>query len=267
MNSGNNFTKHIHVKNIIRLLSILLMVFFFVPSFMVSCAGYGNIKISAFKAMTGIKIEGESVTDPKIICIIMLLLPIAMLALWCLKSVLKDKIAAIASGSCAVVDFIFWIALCVGVNKEATDNYCTAKVTAGFIFNILFILAIVVLDLLIIINVLQAEKPLIRQKMMNGYQGMPQQNMYGNVPPQQGQFQGQPVPPQQQGQFQGQPMPPQQGQFQSQPVQPQQPVQPVCSKCGAPLVAGNKFCTKCGNPSYRTKCVDENRFQALKIKG
>ena len=52
----------------------------------------------------------------------------------------------------------------------------------------------------------------------------------------------------QQGQFQGQPMPPQQGQFQSQPVQPQQPVQPVCSKCGAPLVAGNKFCTKCGNP-------------------
>ena len=178
----------------------------------------------------------------------MLLLPIAMLALWCLKSVLKDKIAAIASGSCAVVDFIFWIALCVGVNKEATDNYCTAKVTAGFIFNILFILAIVVLDLLIIINVLQAEKPLIRQKMMNGYQGMPQQNMYGNVPPQQGQFQGQPMPPQQQGQFQGQPMPPQQGQFQSQPVQPQQPVQPVCSKCGAPLVAGNKFCTKCGNP-------------------
>ena len=253
MNSGNNFTKHTHVKNIIRLLSILLMVFFFVPSFMVSCAGYGNIKISAFKAMTGIKIEGESVTDPKIICIIMLLLPIAMLALWCLKSVLKDKIAAIASGSCAVVDFIFWIALCVGVNKEATDNYCTAKVTAGFIFNILFILAIVVLDLLIIINVLQAEKPLIRQKMMNGYQGMPQQNMYGNVPPQQGQFQGQfqgqPMPPQQQGQFQGQPMPPQQqGQFQSQPVQPQQPVQPVCSKCGAPLVAGNKFCTKCGNP-------------------
>ena len=192
MNSGNDFTKHIHVKNIIRLLSILLMVFFFVPSFMVSCAGYGNIKISAFKAMTGIKIEGESVSDPKVICIIMLLLPIAMLALWCLKSVLKDKIAAIASGSCAVVDFIFWIALCVGVNKEATDNYCTAKVTAGFIFNILFILAIVVLDLLIIINVLQAEKPLIRQKMMNGYQGMPQQNMYGNVPPQQGQFQGQP---------------------------------------------------------------------------
>ena len=260
MNSGNDFTKHIHVKNISRLLSILLMVFFFVPSFMVSCAGYGNIKISAFKAMTGIKIEGESVTDPKVICIIMLLLPIAMLALWCLKSVLKDKIAAIASGSCAVVDFIFWIALCVGVNKEATDNYCTAKVTAGFIFNILFILAIVVLDLLIIINVLQAEKPLIRQKMMNGYQGMPQQNMYGNVPPQQGQFQGQPMPPQQgqfqgqpmppqqQGQFQGQPMPPQQGQFQSQPVQPQQPVQPVCSKCGAPLVAGNKFCTKCGNP-------------------
>ena len=27
MNSGNDFTKHIHVKNIIRLLSILLMVF------------------------------------------------------------------------------------------------------------------------------------------------------------------------------------------------------------------------------------------------
>ena len=116
------------------------------------------------------------------------------------------------------------------------------------------------LDLLIIINVLQAEKPLIRQKMMNGYQGMPQQNMYGNVPPQQGQFQGQPMQPQQQGQFQSQPVQPQQqgqfqsqpvqqqGQFQSQPVQPQQPVQPVCSKCGAPLVAGNKFCTKCGNP-------------------
>lgn len=232
MNSGNDFTKHVHVKNIIRLLSILLMVFFFVPAFSMRLYRF-SINISAFRAMVGMNVEilGQkiSVFDPNVICIMMLLLPIAMLVLWCLKSVLKDKIAAIASGSCAVVDFIFWIALCVGVNKEATDNYCTAKVTAGFIFNILFILAIAVLNLLIIINVLQAEKPLIRQKMMNGYQGMPQQNMYGNVPQQQGQFQSQPVQPQQ-------------------PIQPQQSAQPVCSKCGAPLVAGNKFCTKCGNP-------------------
>ena len=40
MNSGNDFTKHIHVKNIISLVSILLFVFFFVRSFMVSCALY-----------------------------------------------------------------------------------------------------------------------------------------------------------------------------------------------------------------------------------
>ena len=65
MNSGNDFTKHIHVKNIIRLLSILLMVFFFVPSFMVSCAGYGNIKISAFKAMTCLLYTSPSPRDTR----------------------------------------------------------------------------------------------------------------------------------------------------------------------------------------------------------
>lgn len=49
MNSGNDFTKHIHVKNIIRLLSILLMVFFFVPSFMVSCVDMEILKLVLLK--------------------------------------------------------------------------------------------------------------------------------------------------------------------------------------------------------------------------
>ena len=226
MNSSD-VTKLITFKNIIRVVAILLIILFFVPSFVVSCSGY-DVKLSAAKLMVGAKMQGYTVTKANPICIFFLLLPIAMLVLWCLKSVLKDKIAALVCGCCAAADLIFWIILRAAITSRVHTAGYESGVKAGFIFNILFLLAMITLNLLIFLNVIQAETPLIKLSAQPGYN------------PAQQPMQGQPM--------QGQPM---QGQQFNQ-VPPVQQAAPgnmgagFCENCGAPLVAGNKFCTKCG---------------------
>ena len=228
MQTSTDFTKLVNLKNIMRILSIILIICFFVPSFVVSCSG-ADIKLSAAKVMVGTKYQGQTVVGANPICIIFLLLPIAMLVLWCLKSVLKDKIAALACGCCAAADLIFWIIFRVAVASRAEQAYCESKAAAGFVLNIIFLLVMVTINLLVFLNVIEAETPLIHASVQP-------QNNAGQQP-----YQAQPTNQQ----------PANQQLYQAQPVTPQPASTPAgagfCENCGAPLVAGNKFCTKCGN--------------------
>lgn len=208
MNNDNGFTKFLTIKNVIRALSVLLIIFFFVPSFMVSCSG-AHVKMSAANIMVGVKYNGEKLTTASPISALLILLPIAMLVLWCLKNVLKDKIAAIACLACAAVDLIMWIFVRMGVAARADEVFGTSKVLAGFVFNIIFVLLVIAANVLVMLNILPADKPLI------GASGGMQPNMQQNT-------------------------------YQSAPAQEAEAETAVCANCGAPLPAGTKFCTKCG---------------------
>lgn len=208
MNNENGFAKFLTLRNLIRVISGLLIIFFFVPSFMVSCSGE-SVKFSAASAMVGVKYEGERMSDPSPLVALLLILPIAMLVIWCLKNVLKDKIASIACLACAGVDLIMWFVVRMGVAANAEEILGTSKVLAGFVFNIIFVLLVIAANVLILINMIPADKPLLEIKG-----GVQQPNMQQNT-------------------------------YQS-PTQDAAAQQAFCTKCGAPLTPGTKFCTKCG---------------------
>lgn len=207
--NNNGFTKFLTLRNVIRALSVLLIIFFFVPSFMVSCSGE-SVKFSAASAMVGVKYEGEKMSEASPMVALLIILPIAILVIWCLKNVLKDKIASIIGVACAGLDLIMWFVVRMGVAANAEEIYGTSKVLAGFVFNIIFVLLVIAANVLILINLIQADKPLI-----GGSDVMPQQNMQQNT-------------------------------YQSAPTEAAPTQSAFCTKCGAPLTPGTKFCTKCG---------------------
>lgn len=271
MNTGNSFKNYVTAKNVSRLTSILLIIFYFIPAFKISFDFFITFKksISAFHGTFGasVKLYGEKteLMSGNFLGIFLLLLPVAMLVMWCLKSALKDKVAALVAGICGIVDFLAWFIFLGIVKSAASEALCDFSVTFGFILIVLFLLIDIAANVLIFLGVVQPEACLMAPGAFGkatvppvGNMGFPGQNM-------QGMSQGQPMQQPYQGAPQGQPMqqnntyqsapqvqPAQQNNtYQSAPQQsaaPQQAAAPVCSKCGAPLVAGNKFCTKCGNP-------------------
>lgn len=241
---NNSFRNYITAKNVSRLASLLLIIFYFVPAFTFDI--FFTYRLSAYTYT----FEGHSFGG-----ILYLLLPIAMLVMWCLKSVLKDRIAALICGCCAIADFLGWLLL---ISAARRAYYYS---NAGLVFNILFLLIVIVANVLMFLGVVQPEACLLDRSaygkagnpfanmnnQMNGFQGQqPYQNMPQGQQPYQSTVQGQ-----QMNVFQSAPQGQQMNTYQSAPQgqpAPGQAPAPVCPKCGRQVVVGDKFCMNCGNP-------------------
>lgn len=241
---NNSFKNYITAKNVSRLASLLLIIFYFVPAFTF------DFFIKYHLSACTYTFENHNFGG-----ILYLLLPIAMLVMWCLKSVLKDRIAALICGCCAIADFLGWLYLMSVARSALFDS------NAGLVFNILFLLIVIAANVLMVLGVVQPEACLLDRSAygkagnpfadmnnhMNGFQGQqPYQNMPQGQPPYQSTAQGQ-----QMNVFQSAPQGQQMNTYQSAPQgqpAPGQAPAPVCPKCGERLVAGNKFCMNCGNP-------------------
>lgn len=227
-------TSSFTVKTVIRLISVVATCLFFAPTFMVSCAGQ-NLNLSAAKIMTGMKYQGETVTEAHLVCILFLVIPIAIIVIWTMK--MEHSRQALITGICAAVDIVMWWAMKAEVQNTAEAAACEGKATWLYWVNMLLLLGILVLDVLVFLGKISIEKNLIGA-VQNG-----QNNMAA------GGFVNQPAQPTSTvnaGQPMNQPVQPM-----GQPAQPQnQPGQPAtpafCKSCGTPIGAGHKFCMKCG---------------------
>lgn len=266
MNSGNDFKNYVTAKNVSRLTSILLIIFYFIPAFKISFDFLISFKksISAFHGTFGasVRMYGEKteLMSGNFLGIFLLLLPVAMLVMWCLKSALKDQLAALISGICGIVDFIAWLIFLSIVKGAASEALCDFRITIGFIFIMLFLLVDIAANVLMLLGVVQPEVSLLQPGAFGkatippmGNMGFPGQQMQGQPGQQMNNYQSAPQqaapwgqPGQQMNTYQSAPQ--QQAAPQQTAAPQQQAAAPVCPKCGAPLVAGNKFCTKCGNP-------------------
>ena len=147
--------EQVTVRNIIRAISVILAVLFFVPSFMVSCSGQ-SVNITGITALTG-NVNSQNVTSPKPGAILILLIPAGIFAVWCLKSKLNAKYASIITLSAAGVDFILWLVFRGEVASVAQANYCQYKVLGGFVFSILFLLILIAIAICVLLGFLQTD--------------------------------------------------------------------------------------------------------------
>lgn len=217
------------VKRVLRVLSLLLIIFVFCPSFLVSCSGQ-KVNVSVMTAVGGAKAYGETVAEPHPIMLICLVLPIVMLVVLFAKKMIENKVAIITLAS-AAVDFVVWLIFRASVKSFAEDNYCEFKTTGVYVVNIIVLIVILLLTLMVIIKKLELESDLIQiftggstQKALDQMSSAVSQmssavsQMAGNVVSNIAEKNN------------------------------KAPVIGYCQKCGSGIPYDCKFCTSCGTP-------------------
>jgi hypothetical protein len=223
------------VKNVIRVLALLCIVFVFCPSFLVSCSGQ-TVNVSVMTAVGGVEAYGETVVEPHLIMLVCLLIPVAVLVLLFLKN-MAEKMSAGIILICSAIDFIIWIVFRAEVKKIAEENYCEFKTTAWFYINLVALVLIIILTVLVVASILQLESDLItsftgneKQRVLDQMSATVSQmtntvsqiadNVAGNVTSNAG----------------------------GRPQKAKSDTIGYCAKCGSPIPYGCKFCTSCGTP-------------------
>lgn len=220
------------IKNILRILSILCIVFVFCPSFLVSCSGQ-DVKVSVMTAVGGLETTyGGRIVDPHPIMLICLLIPVISLVLLFMKKFTDNKTALIIL-TCGLVDFIVWLIFRSSVKKIAEENYCSFKATGVFVVNIIVLLLIILLSALVVIAKMQMDADLITMFSGGGTKEALDQmsatmsqmssavsQLAGNVATNIG----------------------------NKKQKEKENAIGFCSKCGSPIAYGCKFCTSCGTP-------------------
>lgn len=206
------------VKNVLRVLTTIALIMFFCPMFLVSCSGHA-VDVTGANMMTGIKYRGERMSDPHILAIILLLIPVAMVALLFVKKFADNMTAKIIAGG-AAVDTIAWFISKSLVKRYAEENYCTFKTSGWFIFNIIILALILCISALIALGRLNMNAELINavssrrlQDTLNQLQTATSK-LASNVEQQESHTSA----------------------------------SGYCQKCGAALEIDSEFCTSCGAP-------------------
>lgn len=245
MNEQTEFKPVITVKNVLRVMSVLFVLFFFCPTFLVSCSGK-TIDVSAANAMTGIKVHGEKVANAHPIMIIALLLPLAIAVAFFIKK-WSDSQLALGAAAFGAVDFLVWVIFKSSVYKIADENYCEAKTTGFYTFNMLLLICFTALAVLVVLKKLDMETDLV--KLATGQEAkkaldqvsVAVNKMSNSV----SQMADSVVTSVSQSAANN-------GQNNANNTR-QIAVDPddiigFCSKCGKPLVKESKFCASCGTP-------------------
>ncbi len=275
--------KFLNLRNVIRISSALLIIFYFIPSFMVSCGGV-DVNISAMNSTFGIRANGELISPANPGMIMLLILPAAILVLYCLKkhlpAALTDRIQALIGVCAAGIVMIIELAFYNSVRAQAAGY--AFKVLPGYVFTIIFTLLLISSFVPILVNLGTSDTPLsqlFKSKSPGGQAPPPGQSAQSfapvtppaqeapPVPPEQGftpvtpPMQETPPPqeapqlapetPQQTAPVQEAPQPAPETPQPAAPVQEAPPVTPgatprFCSNCGTPLTPGAKFCMQCG---------------------
>lgn len=140
---GKGFT----VAWLIRILSIIGVIMFFCPTFLVSC-GPEEKAISTLNIVTGIEWQGSS-SDPYPGWIVIAIVAIALLILSFVMS--SSKNGSIGIMVLALLDIILFGALNVAIKKFALENGMGYKTTVLFGLNILLMIVIIAFAVLSII--------------------------------------------------------------------------------------------------------------------
>ena len=146
------------VKNILRILTVLCMIFVFCPAFLVSCSGQ-DVNVNVMTAVEGVKAYGETVVKPQPLMLLCLLLPIAVMVLLFVKKFAEKLNSTIILG-CTAVDLLIWFVFRGAVKKIAEENYCTFKTTPWFVLNVIAMLLIIIVNVLILLGKMQMDTDL-----------------------------------------------------------------------------------------------------------
>ncbi len=143
----SNQTSLMSARNILRVLVVSCLAFAFCPSFFVSCGG-GSNNIYVTHA-----IQGTEVSDSHPIMLLCYLIPIISFVILCIKKIADKKGAGIILAM-TVIDIIIWISFRASVKRLAEANYATFETTEWYVFNMICMVAIVLISIFVAIGLI-----------------------------------------------------------------------------------------------------------------
>lgn len=217
----------INLKNLLRLLSLIIVYFFFVPVFLVSCSGQ-KVNVSGVRVATGDYQSIVGATSSHFLAFFLLLIPIGIIVVWTIRN-LKDDKKAIISAHLATIDIIAWMLFKMRIKSFASNNYLTFKTTAGYRLNQFVLLIVLIFSTLIALKILRAEMPL---RELAADIGRKLQDILLKY-----QSHGENINPK----------PKQANSYYTENKQDEVTRPPkFCGNCGSPIAPGDKFCNHCG---------------------
>lgn len=225
----------IKIKQILKILSFLCIVFVFCPSFLVSCSGQ-DVKVSVMTAVGGVSVYGEKIVSPNPVMLLLLIIPVLSIIVLISEKFSEKKAASMIAGS-AATDLILWIFFRWIVKKIAAENYCTFRTTGWYLINIITILLLFAVSMLVRIGTLNMETDLLAAATGKEENGIWKQ-MSSVV-------------------------------NQSVNIKTKKNTIGFCSRCGNPISYGSRFCTSCGTPipeDMLAKAEEKKREEDMKHK-
>lgn len=144
-----NTRKKISIITVIKVITLLLMVMFFVPLFTVSCNGR-EYKISAARMASGYSdmISRPIITGPNIICGMLLVIPIfVFLASIVIRKIRSLNLFSIISG---LINIIILIVIIVKAQKHTEAGNMELNIGVGFYLSLLLNLILVVISVCVL---------------------------------------------------------------------------------------------------------------------
>ncbi len=157
--AATNNKSFLTVKNILRIMVLLCIIFVFCPVFLVSCSGQ-KIEMSLIDVLGGMSTTyGDTIVEAQPILIIGIILPI--LSLIFLFSKKKERRAAVVTCICTVADLVMWLIFKSKAEAAATEEGATFETLGTYTFNIIVLVLIAVISLLVVINKIQLETDIV----------------------------------------------------------------------------------------------------------
>jgi len=141
--------KGINIKIILKVVTLLLMVMFFVPLFTVSCQGH-KFDFSAARLSMGYTYNGREIVKPYIVCGLLLIIPVVVFVISII--IKNNRILGLISTVSGLIDITLLIIIIQKAKSKAEDNFLYLNVGFGFYLNLLLNLVLIILSIFIIIG-------------------------------------------------------------------------------------------------------------------
>lgn len=123
------------VQNIARVVAIIMVAFFFIPTFMVSCSGQEHY-ISASNVVTGLQNgSGHEVLEPHLGYAVLFIIPVIVAFFWlvCSSGIANGVITLILDG----INVLVWFVLKMQAEEYCREQYYEFECTGLYWINIL----------------------------------------------------------------------------------------------------------------------------------
>lgn len=121
---------HLKGKVILKLLLLIVELFFFMPFCTVSCSGY-DVSLNGVKSSFGFEVYGEKV-DGNPLCLLLLILPIVMIAVFFIKKIKQNKMIYLIISGCSLIDAIILLVYKSKITSMSEEQMLDVNFNSGY---------------------------------------------------------------------------------------------------------------------------------------